>query len=179
MAFAAAAVALALACADTPRARSDSLDSARAADSANRPPAAPPPIPQPPLAEPHPPLDTRMRPATNWDSASVEKRLESAGLAPVRVAGPVRHPFMSVTGRAYHLGEAELQVFVYADSAAVARDVQRLDTATVAPPGQRTEWRTKPTLIISNNLAAILLSRNERQIERVQLALTAGRLPPE
>jgi len=112
-----------------------------------------------------------------WDVASLEKRLDLQGMAPRKQAAPIRHPFLSVEGTAYLVGNAELQVFIYDDAAAVERDIGRLDTIAVAPRGERVNWPTKATLIRNNNLAAILLGQNALQIERVQRALMAG-LPP-
>ena len=109
-----------------------------------------------------------------WSAASLEKRLDLQGMAPRRLPDPVHHTFLSATGTAYQLGNAELQVFIYDDAAAVARDVGRLDTATVSPPAAPVPWPKKATLITNANLAAILLSENPLQIERVQRALMAG-----
>ena len=72
------------------------------------------------------------------------------------------------------LGNAELQVFLYEDTSALAADMARLDTATVSPPGSPVAWPGKATLIRNANLAAILLSENALQIERVQRAIMAG-----
>jgi hypothetical protein len=116
-------------------------------------------------------------PATGtWAVCSVEKRLRDAGLVPAPAPDTVRHDFLAVPGRSYTLGRAELQVFLYPDSAAVARDVAALDTVRVAPRGAAGTWQVRPTFIRSANLVALLISTNERQVERVQLALTAG--PP-
>jgi hypothetical protein len=52
--------------------------------------------------------------------------------------------------------------------------VSRLDTVAVSPPSALIAWRARPTLITNANLAAILLSENTLQIERVQRALMAG-----
>jgi hypothetical protein len=109
-----------------------------------------------------------------WNAASLEKRLDLQGMAPRRLPDPVQHTFLSETGTAYQLGNAELQVFIYDDAAAVARDVARLDTLTVSPPAAPVQWPRKATLITNANLAAILLSENPLQIERVQRALMAG-----
>jgi hypothetical protein len=49
-----------------------------------------------------------------------------------------------------------------------------LDTVFVSPPGKRITWRWPATLVTSQNLAAIILSLNERQAERIALALGAG-----
>ena len=57
------------------------------------------------------------------------------------------------------------------------RDVAALDTTRVAPHGGTYAWPATPTFVHSANLAAVLLTPNERQIERIQLALEAG--PPQ
>jgi len=112
-----------------------------------------------------------------WSLCGVRERLDHAGLVPLPPADSVvRRAFFATPGVRYALGPAELEVFVYPDAAAAARDVAALDTVTVAPRGQRADWPSPPTFIRSANLIAILLTPNERQIERVQLALTAG--PP-
>ena len=109
-----------------------------------------------------------------WRLCSVEDRLERAGLAPRLRADTIRHAFMNVPGQLLLLGDSELQIFLYADSGAMRRDVMRLDTIRVGPPDMMVTWIASPTLITSNNLAAILLGGSERQVERVRNALTAG-----
>jgi hypothetical protein len=109
-----------------------------------------------------------------WSAGSLEKRLDLQGMAPRRLPAPIHHSFLAVAGTRYQLGNAELQVFIYEDSAAVARDVSRLDTVTVSPLAEPVQWPRKATLVINANLAAILLSENPLQIERVQRALMAG-----
>jgi len=52
--------------------------------------------------------------------------------------------------------------------------VAAIDTVTVAPRGGVVNWPMPPTLITSNNLAAVLISDNGRLVERVQNAITAG-----
>ncbi len=112
-----------------------------------------------------------------WDVAALEKRLDLQGMAPRKQPAPVRHSFLAVEGASYLVGNAELQVFIYDDSAAVTRDVAKLDTIAVAPRGGKVKWANKPTLIRNNNLLAILLGQNALQIERVQRALMAGLSP--
>lgn len=110
-----------------------------------------------------------------WDECNVRQRLERAGLAPRKAPAPVRQPIFAVPGTSYAVGRAELQVFLYPDSAALARDVARIDTLRVQPrDGAPIAWSDTPTLMTSNNLAAVLLSDNGTQVERVRLAITAG-----
>jgi len=110
-----------------------------------------------------------------WDECNVRQRLERAGLAPRRAPAEVRQPIFRVPGISYAIGRAELQVFLYPDSAALVRDLARVDTVHVQPrDGAPIAWSNMPTLMRSNNLAAVLLSDDATQVERVQLAMTAG-----
>ncbi len=114
-----------------------------------------------------------------WRLCSVVDRLDKAGLVP-RVdssAPPERLPFLHAPGRVIRLGVGELHTFVYDDTAALARDVAALDTTRAAPRGQTYAWAATPTFVRSANLVAVLLTPNDRQIERIQLALDAG--PPQ
>ena len=112
----------------------------------------------------------------------MRQRLERAGLAPQPLPDTIRHPFLRVPGIAYRVGHAELEVFLYDSAGAHRRDLAALDTGRVQPTGDSAvavAWSATPTLITSNNLAAILLSDQGTQIERVRLALTAGLPAPD
>lgn len=117
----------------------------------------------------------------DWTPCAVEERLTRAGVVIERQDDAVRHPFLSVPGTSYQVGNAEheLQVFLYPSADERARDTAALDSATVSPRGTRVAWRTPPTLVVSNNLAAIILSLNDRTVERLTLALAAGLPAPE
>lgn len=112
----------------------------------------------------------------DWTPCAVEDRLLHAGVVLDRQADPVRHPFLRVPGTVYHVGSADhqLQVFLYASEADRRRDTAALDSTTAAPPGVRVAWPAPPTLVTSQNLAAIILSLNDRTVERLALALGAG-----
>jgi hypothetical protein len=116
-----------------------------------------------------------------WALCSVEKRLEQSGFVVKRVAGepPARSGF-SVTPAVYMLGGRRLEVFIYPDEATLSRDVAKLDTVAVAPRGSASSWQaeTTPTFVRSANLAAVFLSANALQVERLTLALTAGAPQP-
>jgi hypothetical protein len=113
-----------------------------------------------------------------WRLCSVVDRLEDAGLVPQQQDEPARHPFFSVPGTAYKVARGDLEVFVYPDAGAAARDVAALDTVRVAPKGETGPWRMpRPTFIHSANLIAVYQTLSETQAERVQLALGAG--PPQ
>ena len=112
-----------------------------------------------------------------WRECSVRKRLEASGFVLLPVGDTARTDFMGRPPLAYQLGTSELYVFVYPTVEERDRALADVDTAHVMPKGRLVTWSQPPTLITSSNLAAILLSANERLIERVQNSLTAG-LPP-
>lgn len=117
----------------------------------------------------------------DWTACAIEDRLTHAGVVFDRQAEPVSYPFFAVPGTVYHIGnpEHELQVFLYASAADRERDTKGLDSAAVAPKGTRRAWRTPPTLVTSHNMAAVILSLNDRTVERLALALGAGLPQPE
>ena len=108
---------------------------------------------------------------------SVIERLERAGLAPQRAEGVVREPPLSSPGVAIALGRAELRVFVYTDRTARERNRSRLVARRYVSPSEPLSMQAEPTLIVSENLLAILRSRSDHQREHVSDALTAG--PPQ
>lgn len=125
-----------------------------------------------------PPHDTvQAASATTWDLQLVTQRLQAKGLNPVLHAGEVRQPFMSVAGARVGLaaGEAtELQVFLYGDPVARARDTDPLDPARVAPATMMITWKAPPTLIVDNNVALILLTPDRTLRTRVIAAFAPG-----
>ncbi len=112
----------------------------------------------------------------HWEACTVFDRLERAGLAPQR-GDTVRIPFLRVAGQTWKLGNATIHIFRYRDSVARHTDFVALDSLSARPRGDTVPtWSGTPTLLVNDNLLAILLSENEQQVERVSLALTAG--PP-
>ncbi|MDQ6872008.1 MAG: hypothetical protein M3037_08335 [Gemmatimonadota bacterium] len=96
-----------------------------------------------------------------------------------RVTGEApRRAGFSVAPAAYTLGHARLEVFVYPDEAALARDLTALDTLTASPRGKPSAWDGIPTFIRSANLAAVFLTDSPVQAERLTLAITAGAPQP-
>lgn len=108
-----------------------------------------------------------------WRECSVEKRLTDAGFVPLRTGAAPAGVF-ALPGTHYTLGAADLHVYLFASAADRERALAGLDTVAVARRGGAAPWGGAPTLITSNNLAAVLVSDNGRLIERVQLAITAG-----
>jgi hypothetical protein len=103
-------------------------------------------------------------------------RLERAGLAPQR-GDTIRVPFIRSAGQTWRLGRATIHVFRYRDSVARHADFVALDSLRARPRNDTvTTWPGTPTVLVNDNLLAILLSDNAEQVERVSLALTAG--PP-
>ena len=112
----------------------------------------------------------------HWEACTVFDRLERAGLAPQR-GDTIRFPFLRIAGQTWRLGNATIHVFRYRDSVDRHTDFVALDSLQARPRGDTiTTWPGTPTLLVNDNLLAILLSENGEQVERVSLALTAG--PP-
>jgi hypothetical protein len=110
-----------------------------------------------------------------WATCSVETRLGQSGFVVRRVKEEApRRPGFSVPPVAYNLGKTRLEVFIYPSEAALAADMARIDTVIAAPRGARNPWLMIPTFVRSANLAAVFLTENPTQAERLTLALTAG-----
>ena len=108
-----------------------------------------------------------------WVRCNVEKRLERSGLV-ATFKDTVRQSFLHVPGLRYDIGRGEVQVYLYPDSVARARDSQGLDSATASPKGGHAFYDAQPSLVLSNNMTAIVVSNNETLVERATLALGAG-----
>jgi hypothetical protein len=111
-----------------------------------------------------------------WNRAEVVKRLTEAGMVVADSGDTVRHDFLSVPGSRMRVGGYELQLFIYPDTLARARDLAGLDTARVAPRGGSVDWPDRPWLVSSGNLLAIFLTPRSALTERVTLALEARHL---
>lgn len=115
----------------------------------------------------------------SWAICSVENRLRQSGFVARRATTTSqKRPGFTVTPTVYTLGTARLEVFIYSDSASLARDMAKIDTILVAPRGTPSPWETTPLLVRSGNLAAVFITQNQRQAERLMLALTAGAPQP-
>jgi len=115
----------------------------------------------------------------HWSSCQVRTRLDQAGVAPrTAEAGTLSDlPALGATPIVYQVGSAGLAIYLFPDTAARARATHSLDTARFIPPARALSMRGEATAIQSDNLLALLFSRNEQQRERVSDALTAG--PPQ
>ena len=108
-----------------------------------------------------------------WQPCSIEKRLTDAGFVPIN-KGPAPTGVFPAAGTTYALGAAQLHVYIFKSAKEREQAVAGIDTTTVSRRGSPASWPMPPTFITSNNLVAVLVSDNARQIERVQLAITAG-----
>lgn len=115
-----------------------------------------------------------------WALCSVERRLVQSGFVIRRVNGaPPRRAGFSVLPAVYTLGRSRLEVFVYPNESTLAADLAKIDTLTAAPRGVKNPWPFfSPTFVRSANLAAVFLTDNPTQAERLTLALTAGAPQP-
>ena len=117
-----------------------------------------------------------------WALCSVERRLSQSGFVVRRVNGetPRRRAGFSVIPAVYTLGRTRLEVFIYPSESAVSADVAQIDTVFAAPRGTKSPWGMGvfPTFVRSGNLAAVFLTDNATQAERLTLALTAGAPQP-
>ena len=114
-----------------------------------------------------------------WALCSVEKRLTQSGFV-VRKndSTPPKRNGFSIQPVVYTLGHSRLEVFLYPSPAAVAREVAKLDTVRIAPPGGTNSWEGMPSFVRSANLLAVFMTDNPQSAERVSLALTAGAPQP-
>jgi hypothetical protein len=115
-----------------------------------------------------------------WALCSVESRLTQSGFVIRRVNGdPPHRAGFSVVPAVYTLGRSRLEVFIYPSESVLAADVAKMDTLTAAPRGAKNPWPFfSPTFVRSANLAAVFLTDNATQAERLTLALTAGAPQP-
>jgi hypothetical protein len=109
----------------------------------------------------------------------MERRLKQAGFVVTRLdEKPGKRAGFSVDPIVYSLGSSRLEAFIYDDEKSLEKDIALLDTIAVAPKGTASTWESTPVLIRSANLAVVLLTQNQRQAERVMLAITAGAPQP-
>jgi hypothetical protein len=115
-----------------------------------------------------------------WALCSVENRLVQSGFVVRRVNGEAPHRVgFSVAPAVYTLGRSRLEVFIYPSESTLAADVAKMDTISAAPRGAKNPWPFfSPTFVHSGNLAAVFLTDNATQAERLTLALTAGAPQP-
>ncbi|MEP6493728.1 MAG: hypothetical protein ABJF01_13690 [bacterium] len=119
-------------------------------------------------------------PATGlWAECSVVHSLDRAGLAP-HVDSGAKPQEKSLTGNPLVLTigrTAQLEIFLYADSAARIADEAKLDRSALVNATAEQTIKRERTLIESVNVIGLLTSLSAHQRERVSDAITAG--PPQ
>ena len=110
-----------------------------------------------------------------WTLETLASRLASAGVHITHTEHNIRQPFMSVAAvRLVASDHSELQVFLYADHRARQHDTDRLDPHRAAPPHMMITWRLPPTLLVSGNMAIILLTEHSATRDHVKRAIAHG-----
>ena len=109
-----------------------------------------------------------------WDVATVRGHLARAGIVTTE-EGQVSQPFMGARGTRLRGEKGELQVFVYADAGARARDTDRLDSAALDLPGEAGSAQRPAAVVTANNLAVIVVGRDSALLESVTAVLRARR----
>jgi hypothetical protein len=71
-------------------------------------------------------------------------------------------------------GGGELHAWIYADSTSRRAVTEALDPTTATPRGASIPYELPITLVVQNNLAAVISGGLERNHERITLALQAG-----
>lgn len=147
-----------------------------------------------PAVAPPAPGDTTCQLRGNWQPCSIGTRLDRAGLAPQLQPDTLRDPAFGVPGFRWMLGDATLDVFVYATPEARERATSALDSAAIVRSRARSAPAPKPVSAVAPgatvggpreshfvrtaNIAAVLAHAREQQAERVLLAITAGQPAP-
>lgn len=146
-----------------------------ACGKSDAPPARAPAPPPPAVAQ-----ENGACPANGtWAECSVIYRLERAGLAPkVDSSAKPAEPGLGGLAILFKIGlSAQLEIHLYADSAARVAATSALDRSQFVNGTQPQTIKRERTLIESSNLVGVLTSINGHQRERVSDALTAG--PPQ
>jgi hypothetical protein len=114
----------------------------------------------------------------HWSECTIRIRLEQSGLAPQPTTDKVGDlPPIPGTPTLYHIGNAGVALYLFKDTLARHGAAATLDTAKFIAPSVAVGIHGEATAIQSDNLLALLFSRNEHQRERVSDAITAG--PPQ
>lgn len=109
-----------------------------------------------------------------WNLAEVTRRLEEAGLVVFDSGRVVHRDGLQREGRLLTVSGAPVEIYIYDNAAERRADMATLDTV----PDRRVVLGAPPPprFIITNNLIAVLLTRNELLVERASNALLARHL---
>lgn len=120
------------------------------------------------------PIDTVSPYEGVWDLATVRGHLARAGVT-TQEAGEVRQAFMGARGVRLRGESGELQVFVYADAGARARDTDRLDSTALAVPAVSGGGQRSASIVAANNVAVIVVGPDSSLLRTVTEVLKASR----
>jgi hypothetical protein len=117
-----------------------------------------------------------------WRPCSLERRLQLAGLRPVRLDtvadAEARIPGIDAPTVVWRTGQRTLRAAFFPDSLAARTAFAALDPVTAAPRGAAPPaWPAPPTLFRAANAIILYLGGTSRQVERLTDALLAG--PPQ
>ncbi len=114
----------------------------------------------------------------HWGECQLRIRLEQSGLAPLATTEKVGDmPHIASPSVSFRIGAAGMIAYFFADTLARHSAAAALDTSMFIPPSRTVGMHAAATAIESDNMLAVLFSRNEHQRERVADAITAG--PPQ
>ena len=120
------------------------------------------------------PIDTVSLYEGVWDLATVRGHLARAGVT-TEEEGEVRQSFMGARGVRLRGESGELQVFVYADAGARARDTDRLDSTALVVPAGAGGGQRPASVVAANNVAVIVLGQDSSLVRTVTEVLKATR----
>ena len=110
-----------------------------------------------------------------WTPEHLTERLVRAGVAPRRVEdAPAGPEWMGATRLTFLAGGGELHAWIYDDSTARRAISATLDATTATPVGRAIPYELPVTLVVQNNLVAVITGGDARNHERIALALEAG-----
>ena len=109
-----------------------------------------------------------------WDLATIRGHFARAGISTTE-EGAVRQSFMGARGTRLRGEKGELQVFIYADAGARARDTDRLDSNSLVLPGDAGGSQRRASVVTANNLAVIVLGDDSSLAQSVAGALRSRR----
>ena len=79
-----------------------------------------------------------------WAACSLERRLKQSGFVVRKLDEKPARAGFNIEPIVYSLGSSRLEVFIYPDEKALAKDLRSLDTLAVAPPGSTAAWPSTP-----------------------------------
>jgi len=78
---------------------------------------------------------------------------------------------MLVPGTRIRIADAELEVYLYGDASAGARDIDRFYTLSPTASGEGVRWSKPSALVAANNLVIIVRNASEAVREQVRSAV--------